>query len=209
MKLSNIMKIYLPITEEDYKQGFVQIDSGSDPYEIYKSLKELKSSISKEWMNTNNFYVVVSVDEKSFSDNTHKYLKPGTKISLKGLQPQLIFEEEYRKCLEVKPSKIHGKGLFTNSSFKKDTCLFVAIVTVDPKATTDDKKYKVTEIGKWVNHSTSANGKLIQLGSLFFFKLIKSVSANDELTGDYHKTPIPMDLSFEESNENYFHKYFR
>lgn len=196
------MKIYLAITEEIYQQGYFHVDKESDDYEVEHSLKALKESITKDWRHTNNFYVVTDIKSSCFTDTTYKYLKPNTTVSLKGLQPQLIFEEEYRKCLEVKPSKIHGKGLFVNSSFRKDTCLFVAIKTIDDNATIQSERYKVTELGKWVNHSKSPNGKLIKLGGLFFFKLIRNVSANTELTGDYYNAPIKLDVSFDKATES-------
>jgi SET domain-containing protein len=76
----------------------------------------------------------------------------------------------------VRPSPIHGNGVFANQDFKKGD-----FINTHFKAA-----YKITDFGKHVNHSSSPNAISKRLSdNSFKTYALKNIAKNDEITLDY------------------------
>lgn len=85
----------------------------------------------------------------------------------------------------IKKSKIHGKGVFTNKTFKKGETIGVGI-TFDwflfPNVTED--------FGIYINHSYKPNSKLKWDNNQWLVVASKKLPKNSEITLNYTKTPF-------------------
>jgi hypothetical protein len=90
------------------------------------------------------------------------------------------------KSLEIKPSKIHGRGLFTKINRERDDIIGLAVKRGPTLATTD-----ITNLGKWVNHSElSPNVSLEICTTGWVLVAIKSIEAGEELVANYRDAPL-------------------
>jgi SET domain-containing protein len=85
--------------------------------------------------------------------------------------------------IEIKQSKIHGKGIFTKEEIKKNKRLGVGI----------KYKYflpKITEnFGTMINHSYFPNCRLQYLKNSYYIIANKNINRGTEITINYNKTP--------------------
>lgn len=86
----------------------------------------------------------------------------------------------------IKESKTHGKGVFATSDIKKGELIgtplsvkYNIIVDITP------------ELGQWLNHSWSANSKLVKVDNENKWNLVatSSIKKNEEISMDYRETP--------------------
>lgn len=83
------------------------------------------------------------------------------------------------EIVDVKPSKIEGKGLFTKKSLKKGDVIGLAHVDGEPTET----------IGNYHNHSDNPNAESILIGNNRYLIASKNLKPNQEITVDYRKQP--------------------
>ncbi len=85
------------------------------------------------------------------------------------------------KCLTIRPSKIHGLGLFATEDIAKDVKLGISHVKDE-----DAKDGTVrTPLGGFVNHSYSPNVDLLDDNKQWIMVTINEIKKGDELTVDY------------------------
>lgn len=90
------------------------------------------------------------------------------------------------KALEIRSSKIHGKGLFTSITLEKNAIIGLAVKKGPTLATTD-----ITSLGKWVNHSELAPNVFLEPCTTgWVLKALKHISAGEELVANYRDAPI-------------------
>lgn len=81
--------------------------------------------------------------------------------------------------IEIKPSKIQGKGAFTNNNFKKGDIIGLAHTNEQPS----------TELGQYHNHSDSPNSENVKVGNERYLYALKPMKKGEEITVDYRKQP--------------------
>lgn len=81
--------------------------------------------------------------------------------------------------IEVKDSKIQGKGAFTNSNFKKGDIIGLAHTNEQPS----------TDLGQYHNHSDNPNSENVKVGNERYLYALKSMKKGEEITVDYRKQP--------------------
>lgn len=90
-------------------------------------------------------------------------------------------ENEY---FSVKPSKIHGVGMYADKSYSFGEKLFICI----------DEYRKVTPLGKKVNHcGNKANTKVKEENGVWWLVADKNIKNGDELVANYYDTPSFID----------------
>ena len=78
----------------------------------------------------------------------------------------------------IKPSFIHGLGLFATREIRKDTVLGVSHVRVQ------NELFR-TPLGGFLNHSDNPNCERKQHNKRWFLKTIKNIDKDEELTLEY------------------------
>ena len=85
--------------------------------------------------------------------------------------------------IEIKKSKIHGKGIFIKESIKKNKILGIGI----------EYKYffpKITDnFGSMINHSLIPNCRLQYIKNAYYIVANKNIDKGNEITINYNKTP--------------------
>ena len=98
-------------------------------------------------------------------------------------------------ALRVRPSKIHGEGLFTTSPLPKGMNIGLGMRQVSSTGRPDDD-YEQTPHAKKVNHSGRPNMKLVREGDDLFMVTTKPVRAGKEITSDYGRASIQVARDF-------------
>ena len=92
-----------------------------------------------------------------------------------------IFYKPLPDFLELKKSKIHGLGLFTNKDLDKDYILGISHV--------EDKRFENgyirTPLGGFYNHSDDPNIVKVQRDSRMFICALREIKPGEELTCSY------------------------
>ena len=78
----------------------------------------------------------------------------------------------------IKPSFIHGLGLFVTREIKKDTELGISHITVD------DTLYRLP-LGAFINHSEDPNCVRVEVNNKWYLKTTKDIMKDEELTLAY------------------------
>jgi len=90
------------------------------------------------------------------------------------------------KTLEVKKSKIHGRGLFTRIFLEQGDIIGLAI-----KKGINIETTHITYLGKWVNHSElSPNVTLEQCFDGWNLVALKNINEGEELVANYRDAPL-------------------
>lgn len=81
----------------------------------------------------------------------------------------------------IKPSPIHGRGVFTFTSIPKHTLLGVVV----------NSDREITSIGSMINHSSTPSTRMIYDYTTRCYWLIsnRDIEKDEELTADYRYTP--------------------
>jgi len=97
------------------------------------------------------------------------------------------------KLFYIKESKIHGNGVFSSRDIKKGSVIGVSFQRISKNKPICVKDYNRLELGKFVNHSTDANVKMIiDYKTLnFIYKATKHINEGDEIVNNYNKFPWP------------------
>jgi len=84
-------------------------------------------------------------------------------------------------CLDIRSSKIHGRGLFATERIPAGVIIGVTHV--------EDKRFKDglirTELGGYFNHSDNPNTEIVTFGDIKGLKTIKPIEASEEITARY------------------------
>jgi SET domain-containing protein len=83
--------------------------------------------------------------------------------------------------LTIRPSKIHGLGLFTKKYIPSD-----AVLGISHHKKFFQKELIRTPLGGFVNHSKKPNCKLVKSGHKYYLTTIKKIHPDQELTLKYH-----------------------
>ena len=81
-------------------------------------------------------------------------------------------------CCTIKPSFVHGLGLFATREIRKDTELGISHIELD------DTLYRLA-LGSFINHAEQSNCIRIKEGNKWYLKATKDIMPNDELTLTY------------------------
>ena len=90
-----------------------------------------------------------------------------------------FFMRDFTSAYVIKPSTIHGVGIYTQKNILKDDVLFKAI-SVDES---------VTPLGSYVNHCNRPNTKLVEKDKAWFLVALTDIKKNTELKCNYNLTP--------------------
>ena len=86
-------------------------------------------------------------------------------------------------CITIKPSRIHGLGLFATEDIPKGEVLGISHI-FDERF---ENNYIRTPLGGLYNHSSDPNCKGQKSGDgLVWFKAVKDIKKDEELTGCYN-----------------------
>jgi SET domain-containing protein len=77
----------------------------------------------------------------------------------------------------IKPSRIHGVGVFTVRSFAPNDFIFTAI----------DENKKITDLGSKINHSWQPNTHLLFVNNEWNIYASGMIEPGEELTANYNK----------------------
>uniref|UniRef100_A0A6C0ECG5 SET domain-containing protein n=1 Tax=viral metagenome TaxID=1070528 RepID=A0A6C0ECG5_9ZZZZ len=80
---------------------------------------------------------------------------------------------------EIRPSKIHGVGVFTRKQFFTGEAVLKAI----------ELSQEITYLGKHVNHSNNPNTVLKLQNDGWYLLALRNINPNEEITADYKDTP--------------------
>jgi SET domain-containing protein len=84
-------------------------------------------------------------------------------------------------CLDIRSSKIHGRGLFATERIPAGVIIGVTHV--------EDKRFKDglirTELGGYFNHSDNPNTEIVTFGDIKWLRTIKPIEASEEITARY------------------------
>ena len=83
--------------------------------------------------------------------------------------------------VEIRDSKIHGKGLFAKFIIDKGKNLGMTHV-YDSEA--EDNRIR-TPLGGFINHSEDPNSELIKIGKYYYLITIKDIMPDEEITLKY------------------------
>jgi len=100
---------------------------------------------------------------------------------------QLFFGKQPKKRtgFHVAPSKIHGKGIFTDTALSIGDDLGLALVRRD-HARPGEPAFWRTILGRYLNHSDTPNAELYHVGDgLIHCRAIMPIDKGDEVTLDY------------------------
>ena len=97
---------------------------------------------------------------------------------------------------EIKPSPIHGQGVFATRDFKNGETIGLLLKHIPSNIYI---QFKRTLLGRYVNHQPEANAELVKNGDDYYLVCIKEVPVNTELVTDYAKY---YDLMNDEQNES-------
>jgi|TARA_R110000824_G_scaffold315744_1_gene502906 SET domain-containing protein len=78
----------------------------------------------------------------------------------------------------IKPSFVHGLGLFATREIKKDTELGISHIEVD------DVLYRLP-LGAFINHSETSNCVRVKVNNKWYLKTIIDIMPDQELTLTY------------------------
>ena len=81
-------------------------------------------------------------------------------------------------CCTIKPSFVHGLGLFATREIRKDTELGISHIELD------DTLYRLA-LGSFINHAEQSNCVRIKDGNKWYLKTTKDIMPNEELTLTY------------------------
>lgn len=84
----------------------------------------------------------------------------------------------------IKPSDIHGEGVFTTTNVPMWTVIDKAI-----DHTNQQKLPVITFFGSKINHSKSPSTRLIESNRTWWIQAIRDMKEDEEITADYNKTP--------------------
>lgn len=90
------------------------------------------------------------------------------------------------ELVEVKKSKIHGKGVFSKDKIKKGDVIGL-IMEKTKEAKDPDKSYSRTNIGEHLNHSNTPNAKAILTKKGYALAARQDIPANTEILVDYEQ----------------------
>ena len=85
------------------------------------------------------------------------------------------------KCITIKPSELHGLGLFATEDIAKDVKLGISHVEYDG---VKDGSVR-TPLGAFVNHSYTPNADLLDSRKEWVLVTTKAIEKGDEITVDY------------------------
>lgn len=95
-----------------------------------------------------------------------------------GLVEPIDAVEDLVGMTEIRPSKIHGKGVFAVTGFRKDTCIVI------PRG--DDPTFSDATATGGMNHSDNPTCRIeIWGGKRYAVVFIADIPADEELTFDY------------------------
>jgi len=85
---------------------------------------------------------------------------------------------------QLKPSPIHGQGVFTTKKFQAKENIDLGIVFIFwtfPIVT--------SHFGRWLNHSYQPNGELAWQDGKWYIRAIEDIEPDEEITINYDCTP--------------------
>lgn len=181
-------------------------DRPHDKITITHNAKDLPklSGVSKGYIYT----VAVDRDDlEKFKDNTGssdlEMVHPARKLQTIARKPHTVRwttkydpgharrhgPAEKRAALMVRPSKIHGEGLFTTKKLNAGENVGLGLTQVSSTGNLNDD-YSQTPHAKKVNHAKHPNIKLVRKGNKLFMVTSKPVQPGEELTSDYGRLSI-------------------
>ena len=84
----------------------------------------------------------------------------------------------------VRPSKIHGHGVFTNKQLNNDDIIGLMLKGIK---SISFAKFRRTTLGRYVNHHPEANVILQKHGNDYYLVANRSIEKDEELVTDYTK----------------------
>ena len=93
--------------------------------------------------------------------------------------------DKYKLNFYIKPSEIHGDGVFANDNFKIKKIIGVLMYFILFMPIITDN------LGRWVNHSYTPNCIMYYRGenNKYYIVALRNIKVNEELTIDYNSTP--------------------
>lgn len=87
---------------------------------------------------------------------------------------------------QVKDSDVHGKGVFSTTSIRKDEIIGVPL-SIKYGFIIDITR----DLGKWINHSWTPNSSLVKVPGKNEWELraTRTIKTNEEISMDYRETP--------------------
>lgn len=85
---------------------------------------------------------------------------------------------DHSKFLAVRPSSIHGNGLFTTKPLRKGEVIMTVF-----------KSRKVVYLGGYINHQSVPNTHVIKNKNNYDLYALRDIVAGEELTSDYNSMP--------------------
>lgn len=139
-------------------------DSGKQDFtpEMFKKTKKsaTKDRLQSVYSDKDIIYLMNNVAENKGTDNSSNYAQQGG-------------------IIEVKDSKIAGKGVFLKQNIGKGDFIGLAHTNDQPS----------TELGRKHNHSETPNAESIKEGSNRYLISLKPIKKGEEVTVDYRKQP--------------------
>jgi len=177
-----------PSFENDYKIHFQSNDLWNlNPFEKRGQIavKGNEKLLETWYKPLENFEALSFVGGKPFNIQNNFLVDPKTyqilqKYKLGGkikTDPKGYWNKE--KGIKVKPSKIEGKGLFTNKDFLPTDIIGLAHENGQP----------VGIIGNYHNHSETPNAESVLIGNQRFLKPKRKLRKGEEITVDYRLQP--------------------
>jgi murein DD-endopeptidase MepM/ murein hydrolase activator NlpD/calcineurin-like phosphoesterase family protein/uridine kinase len=110
---------------------------------------------------------------------------------------------------DIRKSNIFSRGTFARVNIKKDENVGLAIVKIRFTGN-NDLDYERTLLGKYTNHSNEPNLKIIKNNGNYYYKAIKNINKDEELTIDYSQFDFEgkgdfINESLNNINYNLFH----
>jgi hypothetical protein len=113
-----------------------------------------------------------------------------------------LHKEGEQLGFDIKPSKIHGEGVFSTQPMVANEIVGIALVPIEEN--NFQKVYQRNRLGLKINHSSSPNGRLCKRNDGYFLIVIVDVPQDEEVTVDYDDYYKQMQQEIEDTGKSVY-----
>ena len=119
-----------------------------------------------------------------------------------------ILKESFEQNWEIRPSNVHGNGIFANREIQKGERIGLVFVIHPDDILPQDQPKRVivrTKMGSLINHSVFGNSELKRKHNRYILIATRRILPGQEITSDYNRglaTEVAIPFDNKENNEN-------
>lgn len=113
-----------------------------------------------------------------------------------------LHKESNQLGFDVRPSKIHGQGVFAIKPMAVDEELGVALIPIEENGF--QRVYERNRLGLMINHSSSPNSRLCRKDDGYFLVIVVDIPQDEEVTVDYDDYYDQMQREMEDTGKSVY-----